>query len=560
MSISKKIEDISEFIFKNYGIYENFPLKKKLLIHDNVFGTLTFTAYERKIINSPFLQRLTQITQMGLAYFVYPGAVHKRFSHSLGVSYISEKIYLQVIKSEKRSKRKIQRDINTLKLTGLLHDIGHGPFSHVTDDAYKYLSHFEDVPKRQIDDQISSHSGRNTHEFIGYHLCNSKLLKDLISDVYKCEFLDFDLIPLCITGNKTPSDERKFFDDKYKTLLIKIINGFSDADKIDYLLRDSAFSGLPIPADIDRLISFFQIIEHDETFELGVSEKGARAFNLLLQSKAKMFPTVYQHHTTLACEALLEFGIVNAIRNVKESTKNIDSEKWPYIECGLDLLYYSDISLLEYLRIIDNPISNDVVKRLNNRLHYRKIRQIYTWELIKELIKGKREYIKYLKEQESEREEIEKLRKEGDGFKLKLFFEIKHGEYKADFEEKIDKFYDDFDDYNKLHEFKSNILSKETNVLNKLKKEFPSVDEDTLIDYAICVKVAKAQPDKPYLQPYIHHYDKFKDKPVLLSLSQMGFLEPRILDYVHITFFALPKFVDSLKPHINDYLTQKLNL
>lgn len=97
MNFSKKIGNICKFIFKNYGIHEGFPKKDKLIIHDNVFGTLEFTEYERKIINSPFLQRLTQISQMGLANTVYPGAVHNRFSHSLGVSYIAEKIYIQVI-------------------------------------------------------------------------------------------------------------------------------------------------------------------------------------------------------------------------------------------------------------------------------------------------------------------------------------------------------------------------------------------------------------------------------------------------------------------------------
>jgi HD superfamily phosphohydrolase len=110
MSLSNKIDDIIEFIFNNFGIREKFPKKSKLLIHDNVFGTLKFTEFERKVINSPFLQRLTQIHQMGLAFFVYPGAVHKRFSHSLGVSYLSEKVYSNlIIPGINRDKKNIKK-------------------------------------------------------------------------------------------------------------------------------------------------------------------------------------------------------------------------------------------------------------------------------------------------------------------------------------------------------------------------------------------------------------------------------------------------------------------
>ena len=111
-----------------------------------------------------------------------------------------------------------------------------------------------------------------------------------------------------------------------------------------------------------------------------------------------MFPTVYHHHTTLACESLLIFGIVDAIRNVQEiySNSKLDKKMWPPIECGTDLLYYTDKSLLEYLRIIKNPISNVVIKRLGNRRYYRIIRKFYTWELKQKLIMGEMDFRKKL--------------------------------------------------------------------------------------------------------------------------------------------------------------------
>jgi HD superfamily phosphohydrolase len=562
MNFLDKIEDICKYIFINYGISENFPNKENLIIHDNVFGTLEFSKYERKIINSPFMQRLTQIGQMGLANYVYPGAVHNRFSHSLGVSYIAEKIYNQVMKNERRSKFKRKQDINTIKLAGLMHDIGHGPFSHVSDHIFTTLPHFN-YKYKNLDTQIFSSTSidlkavRNIHEFLGFHLLKSDLLKGLINNIYELVPLDQELIPYCITGNKEPSGMLHIPDykDLYKTLLIKIINGFSDADKIDYLLRDSKFSGLPIPADIDRLISFFKKIQLNKSYELGVDEKGTRAFHLLLQSKAKMFPTVYQHHTTQSFETLLQFGIISAIKNEDMATKDIDSDKWPLLRCGLDLLYYTDNSLLDYLRIINDPISQDVVKRMYNRRHYRKLRRVYTWEMNRQMVKREKEYTAYLLKTNKE---MQTLKKEGDIDKYDRKFEKLYSNYTEVQKNKISEFYLEFENRDKIKEFKKKIISQDSDILEKLQKMLPSVDDEILYDYAICIKISDQLPINPFTQPYIKRVNRFKEKDELLSLSEMKFREPKHLDYQQITFYALPEISEKLEIILKKYINSKL--
>ena len=559
MNFSKKIDNICEFIFKNYGIYEGFPKKDKLIIHDNVFGTLEFTEYERKIINSPFLQRLTQISQMGLANTVYPGAVHNRFSHSLGVSYIAEKIYIQVMKGEKRSNAKRISDINTVKLAGLMHDIGHGPFSHVSDELLKRLSHYPSYKRKDIDAKIFARNTkslkdvRNVHEFIAFHLLQSNSLKELISNVYSCIPLDQELIPYCITGNKEPSGNNYIpSKDLHKTLLIKIINGFSDADKIDYLLRDSKFSGLPLPADIDRLISFFKKIKPSNTsYELGVDEKGTRAFHLLLQSKAKMYPTVYQHHTTQSFETLLQFGIISAILNVDEATVGLDSEKWPIIEYGLDLQYYTDNSLIDYLRIIKDPISNDVVKRIYNRRHYRKLSRVYTWEILRQNLRSTIEFKKT-------NVELKALEKTGDIDKFEEKFKELYDKHTEEEEGKVSDFYRGFDTFDKIKKFKKDMISKDPDIMKKLKSLLPNVEEEILYNYGICIRIADELPVNPYTQPYITRYNQFKNEIELLSLSQMKFREPKILDYQQITFYSLPEISEKLEPIIKGFIKTKL--
>lgn len=566
MNLKDKLEKICSFIFDKYG--NQVAKSRKLYIHDNIFGTLQFTKFERKIINSPFLQRLTNITQMGLAKSVYPGAVHNRFSHSLGVSHISERIYKEIIKEEDRFKKSGKEDINTLKLAGLLHDIAHGPFSHLAEDVINSLVHF-DYPQKDIDSQIYKRAGQDMrtriayHEYLAYHLLGTSDLKKFIESTYEKIPVDLDLIPLCITGNSYPEKDAngelsKRFADKYKTLFIKIINGYSDSDKIDYLLRDSMFSGLPLPADIDRLLSFFTIIMDERTndYELGVSEKGARAFNLLLLSKSKMFPTVYHHHTTLACESLLEFGIIDAIKNVKEiySGQKISKSIWPPISCGVDLLYYTDNSLLEYLRIIDNPISRDVVKRLNNRRHYRIIERFYTWELRRVLIIPKVEFRDYVSKKKDYKELDKELKDLWNNDRIEHEFVLNkaYKEYEKKPEAKIDQLYDLFENREKLLDFKKEMVSKDKSILKKLKEKLPGVEDETLIDYVIKIKINAKQKkiSEAYKQQYIKTRDKFTDEQIILNLKDMGYAIPKSLDYQQIIFFGLPEFVEQLRPHI----------
>ena len=567
MNISERIDEIAKFICENYGMYKKFLKDKDLYIHDNVFGTLKFKNFERKIINSPFLQRLTKINQMGLANFVYPGAVHNRFSHSLGVSYLAGKIYNEIMGDlEERDDNDKKRDINTVKLAGLLHDIGHGPFSHLTEDVIERLR-FVSYRCKEIDDQIVIRSGflgqttTKLHEYLTYRLIESKPVSKMIENIYKDIPIHSDLISLCVTNNSLPEkdDKGKFskkFDDKYKMLLIKIINGYSDADKIDYLLRDSKFSGLPIPADTDRLISFLTSIEDKDKkyYELGVLEKGTRAFNLLLQSRATMFPTVYHHHTTLACETMLVFAIVDAIRNVCVATAGIDKKKWPPIECGVDLLRYTDDKLLEYLRIINNPISNDVVLRLNNRRYYRVVRKFNTWDLINKLIKSEDEYREFLIKSK-QYDEFQALLDEEKyiDHNEKLYLKYKR-EYEAKQEEKINNFIYGLNTPDKIRKFKKDIISKEPSIIKELEEKLPGVKKEMLIDYVIAIRFPKRrETSEPYKQPFIKRINPFTNIEELLTLRKMGYAAPRVIDYQHITFYALPEYVNKLQPHIDDY-------
>ncbi|MBD3213849.1 MAG: HD domain-containing protein [Candidatus Lokiarchaeota archaeon] len=537
MDINKKIDKIINHIFENYGFSETISDKPRLLIHDNIHGTLKFQGFERKLINSPIIQRLTHIKQMGLASYVYPGATHNRFTHSLGVSNLSKRIYENI-------KDNNQEDINTLRLAGLLHDIGHGPFSHLTDKVYSIVSSY---PKKFPDNcnEIFDEPDRigietNIHEYIAFHFIENKSMKGFLKDLYKDVNINLDLVPLCITGNQIPyknkNNNYSFDLDEDDTLLIKIINGFSDADKIDYILRDSHFTGLPLPIDFQRLLPFFTTIKNHDSFELGVSQKGARAFHLLLQSKSKMFPTVYQHHTTLACESLLLFGIVNSIYNVKEFSSKLDKEIYIPIKSPIDLLYYTDYKLLNYLKIIENPISNDVIRRLFTRRHYRIALRVFLWDLKRRLT------ISY--------DEFKKTCKNGDNI------DELYDKKVSSLERKVFDFAELFTDPDSIFKIKEQIFEKVSwnEIEEKLSQDLKKVEKNVLIEYIIHIAVAEEYHNRPYTEPYIKIIDVFTGKKELISLEDMGFRGPDDEEILQTYFYVLPEFLDILKPHIIDFV------
>lgn len=560
MNLGDKIDGIVDFIFDRFGKIKDFPVKSRLLIHDNVHGTLEFTSYERKIINSPFLQRLTQIHQLGLASLVYPGGVHNRFSHSLGVSHVSKRI-LKVLKNKVGlSDNEYDLYLNTLKLAGLLHDIGHGPFSHVSEMVFSILTNFPDVKNLKIDKQIFDEPdklgiAKNLHETLSYHLIKSKRFRKLLDDIYNGQKINLDLVPLCITGNKMPycDNNGKYGKElnKKETLLVKIINGFSDADKIDYILRDSMFTGIPLPIEFDRLLPFYTIIRPNNYFELGVSERGARAFHLLLQSKSKMFPTVYRHHTTLSFESLLRFGIIDAIRNVNDYIDDIDTDKWKPLYSAIDLLYYTDGSLLEYMRIIDNPISNDVVKRINNRMHYKRVVHLIHWELYKRLIKSKMKYIDEISKTSKGEELNDLCNKKFDEY-CNLRDSL-YDEYKRERERKIFLWYEfKFSQFQYLLNFKKDIISKLNwdYVKKKLPAEIRELEKETLIDYMINIQITRKFETHPYREPYILRKDTFSGEEKLFNLDEMGFVEPKEKEHQEVIIYVLPELLTVLRQPI----------
>jgi HD superfamily phosphohydrolase len=196
----------------------------KKIIRDAVFGTNELSALEVSILDLHFIQRLRGIHQTALTFFTYPSATHNRFEHSLGVSIMAARLG--------KSLKVDNKTMNEIRVAGLVHDIGHGPFSHASEDVLKEFPEINDA----LDSNTGLFSREKPHEMIGYKLLKTNAYQTFFEQLFKHYKSDIDLQNVCsmIVGKMSE-------DEQYKA---DIINSPFDADKLDYLVRDAHFTGI----------------------------------------------------------------------------------------------------------------------------------------------------------------------------------------------------------------------------------------------------------------------------------------------------------------------------
>ena len=244
---------------------------KKKIINDPVFGFITIQSnLIFDLIEHPYFQRLRRIKQLGLSCIVFPGANHTRFEHAIGAVYLMRSaISVLKLKGVKISEQEAEATTAAI----LLHDIGHGPFSHALENS--------------IVDGIS-------HEEI-----SAMLMEDL-----NREF-----------GGRLDMAIRIFKNEYPKKFLHQLVSGQLDMDRLDYLRRDSFFSGVVEGViSSDRIIKMLNV-RHDQ---LVVEAKGIYSIEKFLISRRLMYWQVYLHKTVLSAEYLL----MNVLRRAKELVIN----------------------------------------------------------------------------------------------------------------------------------------------------------------------------------------------------------------------------------------------
>jgi HD superfamily phosphohydrolase len=328
---------------------------KRKIINDPVYGFITIKdPLIFDIIAHPYYQRLRRIHQMALAYLVYPGAVHTRLHHSLGAYHLMCNAV-----NELREKGTVITDEEEIavKAAILLHDVGHGPFSHALENKLLPGIHHETLSLQIMQAMNEDLGGR----------------------------LDMAI---------------EIFTDKYpKKFLLQLISGQLDVDRMDYLTRDSFFTGVSEGViGYDRILKM--LVVHDG--ELMVEEKGIYSIEKFLVARRQMYWQVYLHKTVLAAETML----VNVLRRVRFlSNTNIEDLK---TGGAMDFFLYSfdgnmNRETLEKFCELDDADISFAIKRWSHHTDY-VLRELCNRLLNRRLLK-----IKFQAEPLAEAERKEKL-------------------------------------------------------------------------------------------------------------------------------------------------------
>lgn len=285
---------------------------KRKIINDPVFGFINIPeGLLYNIVHHPLLQRLTRIKQMGLSSVVYPGAQHTRFQHSLGAFYLMGEAVAQLLSKEIEI---LDSEAEAVKAAILLHDIGHGPFSHVLENTLvKGMTH-EDI---------------------------SLLLMERLNQE--------------LDGRITTAI-RIFKDQYHKKFLHQLVSGQLDMDRLDYLRRDSFYTGVT-EGNIGsaRIIKMLDVKDD----RLVIEAKGIYSIENFLTARRLMYWQVYLHKTSVAYERML----ISALRRAKElACRGTELFASPalhfflYHEVNKEEFYTNPQCLENFVRLDDNDI------------------------------------------------------------------------------------------------------------------------------------------------------------------------------------------------------------
>ena len=281
--------------------------KKQKFIRDSVYGDIKLSNFEVKVMDMPQFQRIRRIKQLGLINLIYPGANHTRLEHCIGTMYLASKLAtkLELTKEE----------IELVRISGLLHDVGHGPFSHVSEGVLSF-----------------------PHEELTKYVIEKTSMHDLLDERFNTK----EIVNIVNGEGK----------------LGPIISSELDVDRMDYLQRDSHNTGVAYGViEYERIISNLKL---DNGLILDI--KGVQAAEGALVSRYFMYPSVYQHHTTRIVNTIFRRALKREIDSGKINEK--------------DMYKYDDGDIISLFRQSDDEIVRDLINRLDNRIIPKRVKTI----------------------------------------------------------------------------------------------------------------------------------------------------------------------------------------
>ncbi len=288
-------------------------IRPRSTIRDSLYEVIPLGDLELDVMSTPEFVRLQGIKQLGFVYRVWPGATHTRFEHSLGVYWLMLRA-LRTLLQGPRERAVLASDpgaLVALLSAALVHDIGHYPFSHAIEElGYP-------IPP---------------HERVGRQIIEGGSVADVLER--------YGISPARVADLVDPPRDREL--PAVDALLLRLLSGPLDVDKLDYLPRDARACNVPYGGvDVTRLLSSVRVLDGQQGRRLGVSSKGISPLNSLLHARQEMFDNVYWHHTNRAMMAMLLRAVQEAI-----IAGTLDP---------LRLATFDDASLLAYFSAAEMP-------------------------------------------------------------------------------------------------------------------------------------------------------------------------------------------------------------
>lgn len=313
------------------------------VIHDPVHGAIRISRFERALINTPQLQRLRGIQQLAMAHYAYPGANHTRFEHSLGTMHMAGRIAEQLGLS--REERELVR------AAGLLHDAGHPAYSHAVEAVLRRNPEYQPV---------LGGSAFSNHESFTRYIIREVLSRD--GDVLKAApggeeyFAALSNLAVGRACEDTPA------------YLAQIISGDIDADRIDFLMRDSYHTGVSLGLiDVNQILESLVLV--DDRILLGGDEEYQEDMALvaaesLLTARAHHYSAIIHNPTTQAARAMLLYALEGTLKRLRQ---NLGGEGRERIASGIVrdfFLQSTDADLLGFIRSSGGKAELALLRRL----------------------------------------------------------------------------------------------------------------------------------------------------------------------------------------------------
>jgi len=328
-----------------------------LEIRDPIHGSIELTPAETAVIDSAFFQRLRNIKQTGFAEFSFPGATHNRYCHSLGAMHLAGTAFDHIFRGFPFTSPAVRwRLRQTVRLASLLHDVGHGPLSHTSEEVMPQLSDLN------IKIYGTKEKRRANHE--DYTI---KIITDSeLSPVLDKNFSDLSPKHVALLIDKNLKEDDEFFIDNginIRPLLSQIVSSELDVDRMDYLTRDSYYCGTSYGhVDYDWLMANLTYYRNEDKLNLAVQRRALYTFDDFLISRYHMYLMVYFHHKSIIYEEMLMRYLSS-----DDCAFFLPGDIEEYIDC-------TDYALYQHLGQVDN----EWAKRISERRIYRVLFELHS--------------------------------------------------------------------------------------------------------------------------------------------------------------------------------------